>query len=252
MTKLNQIIAIEAGAKEQATAAIVTAQTLLRSDLSAFAGLAKQHELHEGFTDQPRRPDERVKVKVVAEDVLSRLADDLVRLFDVTLTKEVADAGATADVVVTRDGKQHVLVKAAPVTYLLFLEKQLARLEQRIINAQLPLQDPATVWEPDGNTGLYRTEQYQTPTTTRKRSNWVKAEATQYHPAQVEVYEDDLITGHWNTVRYTGALPQARVRQLMERLAELKRAVIIAREEANSAPVTDFRAGNAIFDWLLA
>src|SRR5216683_1485920 len=142
MTKLAQIIAVETGVKEGAAAAVAFAQAQLRSDSSAFSGMARTHEYHEGYQDLAKRPDERVNVKVVAEDVLAQLAQDLTRLFDVTLTKETADAGATADVVVTQAGKPHVLVKDAPVTYLLFLEKQADRLAQRVINAQLPLQDP--------------------------------------------------------------------------------------------------------------
>ena len=254
MTKLAQIIAVETGVKEGAAAAVAQAQAQLRSDPSAFSGMARSHEYHEGWQHLPARPDERVNVKVVAEDVLAQLAADLTRLFDVTLTKETADATAKADVVVTIGGHPHTLIEAAPVTYLLFLEKQCDRLAQRVINAQLPLEDPSTIWQ-EGDAGVRRTAEYQVPSTTRQRHNWVKAEAVVEGsvgiPAQVEVFEDSTVTGHWDTVRYSGALSPARVRTLMERLAEFKRAVVSAREEANGATITDRKAGQDVFSWLL-
>jgi hypothetical protein len=35
----------------------------------------------------------------------------------------------------------------------------------------------------------------------------VKAEATEKHPAQVEVYHEDVVVGQWKTVKFSGALP---------------------------------------------
>lgn len=44
--------------------------------------------------------------------------------------------------------------------------------------------------------------------------NHVKAEATDKHPAQVEVYHEDVPVGYWTTVKFSGALPARRVNEL--------------------------------------
>ena len=44
------------------------------------------------------------------------------------------------------------------------------------------------------------------------------AEATQQHPAQVQVYMEDVPEGDWTTVKFSGALPASRVRTLLERV----------------------------------
>src|ERR1700754_1740526 len=66
-------------------------------------------------------PPESTRVQVKAEEVIRQTVTILTRLFDVTATKDWANCEAKADVVV--DGE--ALLKDVPVSYLLFLEKQL-------------------------------------------------------------------------------------------------------------------------------
>ena len=80
--------------------------------------------------------------------------------------------------------------------------------------------------------------------------NHVKAEATEKHPAQVEVYYEDVPIGYWTTVKFSGALPARRVNELLERVEKLQQAVKFAREEANGTEVTDQRVGDAVFGYL--
>ena len=80
--------------------------------------------------------------------------------------------------------------------------------------------------------------------------NHVKAEATEKHPAQVEVYYEDVAVGYWTTVKFSGALPAQRVNELLERVEKLQHAVKFAREEANGTEVTDQRVGDAVFGYL--
>ena len=58
--------------------------------------------------------------------------------------------------------------------------------------------------------------------------------------------------GDWTTVKFSGALPAVRHRQLLERVAKLQQAVKYAREEANATEITDAKAGERVFAWLLA
>jgi hypothetical protein len=82
--------------------------------------------------------------------------------------------------------------------------------------------------------------------------NHVKAEATDKHPAQVEVYFEDVTVGTWTTTKFSGALPATRVHELEARVEKLAHAVKFAREEANGFEVSDRRVGEAVFGYLLA
>lgn len=244
MTKLNQIVAVEKGEKARALAE----ETALHREVQKtplLSGISRTYQPKDDDGDQ--LPSERTRVQVNAEDVLEKLSTTLTNLFDVTLTKEVANTKATADVVV--DGK--TVLKSAPVTYLLFLEKQLINL--RTFVAKLPVLDPSESWSKDSNTGAWQTEPSQTVKTKKVPKNWVKAEATDRHPAQVEIFHEDVIQGTWTTVKFSGALPQTRVDVLTDRVDALIKAVKFAREEANNTEVDDnTKAAKSVFDYLLA
>lgn len=254
MAKLNQIIAVETGVKDDATAAVTIAVRALGADEAALYGLTRTYETREDVDADVRveeRPDERVKVQVVAEEMVRAMARSLVRLFDVTLTKETADASARADVVVAgNNGQPFTLLADAPVTYLLFLEKQVKRIKG--VLAQLPVLDPAVDWHPDANTGLWRTDPAKKTSGKKVPRNHVRFAGDEHHPPQVDVWQEDVIVGDWTLIRFSGAVPEKRKQLLLDRCDRLLRAVVSAREEANSITVTDRAAGSAVLDWLLA
>ena len=80
--------------------------------------------------------------------------------------------------------------------------------------------------------------------------NHVKAEATEQHPAQVEVYYEDVVVGYWRTVKFSGSLPARRVNELLERVERLQQAVKFAREEANNTEVSDQKIGEKVLQYL--
>ena len=82
--------------------------------------------------------------------------------------------------------------------------------------------------------------------------NHVKAEATDKHPAQVEVYYEDVTVGYWRTVKFSGALPGQRVNELLERVEKLQQAVKFAREEANNTEASDQKVGEKLLSYLFA
>jgi hypothetical protein len=184
-------------------------------------------------------------VQVKAEDLLSDVATALTRLLDVTATKDWANCAARADVKV--DGV--TILEDVPVTYLLFLEKQLIDVHTFI--SKLPVLDAAETWTLDQSTDCWRTEPVKTTRTKKVPRNHVKAEATDKHPAQVEVYHEDIVVGLWTKVAFSGAVPQKRVNELLVRVTKLQDAVKYAREEANGIEVTDRRIGEKVFGYLL-
>lgn len=82
--------------------------------------------------------------------------------------------------------------------------------------------------------------------------NHVKAEATEHHPAQVEVYYEDVTVGNWRTIKFSGALPAKRVNELLARVERVQEVVKFAREEANSIEVEDVKTGEVILGYLFA
>ena len=98
----------------------------------------------------------------------------------------------------------------------------------------------------------WATDPVMTVRTKKVPRNHVKAEATDKHPAQVEVYHEDVQVGTWRTLKFSGALPARRVNELLERVEKLQAAVKFAREEANAVEVTDQKVGEALFGYLFA
>jgi hypothetical protein len=134
------------------------------------------------------------------------------------------------------------------VTYLLFLEKQLTDLHTFI--KKLPVLDAADSWVFNDSADCWSTEPVRTIRTKKVPRNHVKAEATEKHPAQVEVYYEDISVGYWTTVRFSGALPAKRVSTLLERVEKLQQAVKFAREEANNTEAVDKHVGDKVFGYL--
>ncbi len=243
MPKLNQIIAIEKGIKSGSERAVTrTQKSFARKEL--LQGISRTYQPRDD--DGEVLPPESKLVQVRVSDGLKKVSEALTELFDITATKDWANQSATADVVV--DGQ--VIVKDAPVSYLLFLEKQLGDLHAMVRN--LPTLDPGEKWDFDPNANAYTTEVVRTTRTKKVPRNHVKAEATEHHPAQVEVYYEDVVVGHWNTIKFSGAVPATRVQEIAGRIEALKRAVKFAREEANSAEVQNQKVGERLFDYLFA
>jgi hypothetical protein len=243
MARLNQIIAVEKGIKSRSYAELTEAHQSLQK-AALLAGIARNYQPRDEEGEQ--YPPESTRVQLRAEDVLRQTGLTLTRLFDVTATKDWTNCVARADVTV--DGR--VLLANVPATYLLFLEKQLTDL--RTFIAKLPVLDASESWVLDQAADCWATEPVQTTRTKKIPRNHVKAEATEKHPAQVEVYYEDVVVGHWRTVKFSGALPAARVKELLGRVDTLQHAVKFAREEANNTEVTDQRVGESVFGYLFA
>jgi hypothetical protein len=241
--KLNQIIAVEKGVKSKSFADLTDAHHAVQKT-APLAGIARTYQPKDEEGEQ--LPAESTRVQVKAEEILRQVATTLTRLFDVTATKDWTNCEARADVVV--EGR--TIASAVPVSYLLFLEKQLVDLLTFV--RKLPVLDAAESWVYDASADNFATEPAQTTRTKRIPRNHVKAEATEKHPAQVEVYYEDVVIGYWKTVKFSGALPAKRVNELVERVEKLQQAVKFAREEANATEVVDQKVGEKVFGYLFA
>lgn len=250
-TKLNQIIAVtkavSSAAHAELTAVHHDAQRTQKD--GPLHGVSRIYQ--PAAEDGEQFPSESTRVQIRVDDLIERATSALTRMFDVTATRDVANCKATADVVV--DGQ--TLLRNIPVTYLLWLEKQLVDLHTFV--AKLPTLDPAESWEYDPAKGCWATSPTRTARTKKIPRNHILSEAViapngNIAPAQVQTYTEDIMVGTWTTVKLSGALPAQRVRELEKRVRELQLAVKMARESANSAAVEDQSVGDVIFGYLFA
>lgn len=243
MPKLNQIIAIEKGVKSRTQRDLTDAHHALQKP-ALLAGISRTYQPDDEMGE--KLPPENTRVQVRVQDMIQRTQEVLTELFDVTATKDETNCHARADVVV--DGK--VLLSKVPVTSLLFLEKQLVDIHTFV--KKLPVLDPSESWSFDAGQDCYATDASFTVKTKKVPRNHVKAPATDKHPAQVEMYYEDVRVGQYRTVKFSGATPQKQVNELLSRVEKLQKAVKFAREEANNTEAVQKNFGSAIFGYLFA
>ena len=240
--KINQVIAVEKTTRNRVEDAFTaTYQQVQKAEL--FDGLSRQYQANDEAGE--KLPAESKKVQVIATEALKETLKTLTELFDVTATKDFSNQNATASVVV--DGK--VLIEAAPITFLLFLEKKLVDL--RNFALAMPTLDPAEDWKFDNNVNLSRTEPKSTHRTKKVQRAIVLYDATDKHPAQTQLITDDVIAGFWELTKFSGAMAVPAKKALVERVEKLQGAVKMAREEANGADAVRKFVGSDIAKYLV-
>ncbi|MBS1792910.1 MAG: hypothetical protein JSS81_03600 [Acidobacteria bacterium] len=241
--KLNQIIAIEKGAKNRLYSAITELhKNAQKADL--YYGFSKNYEPKEEGGEQ--FPPEQKKVMMRADDVLAETKQLFTEFLDITATKDFANVEAKADVTVAGQ----TLIKDAPVPYLLFLEKQLTDL--RTFVEKMPTLDESDDWRRDEASGLFKTDPTRTHRTAKVQEPIVLYDATEKHPAQTQLITKDVIVGYWTQVKQSGAITRGDKRRLLERVEAVLAAVKSARETANSVEAPDKKVGADVLGYIFA
>lgn len=242
MPKLNQIIAIEKPLKTRVNAEVTEAHRT-STKTEQFNGFKKSYrKLSEDDADLP---GEGKKVQANAEQSIKDLGSRLAELFDVTATKDWANCHAKADIVVD----DTTLATQVPVTYLLFLEKQLNDIRTFVNN--LPTLDDQEDWTHDPNSGLYKTGVISTHRLKKIQRPLVLYPHSPEHPAQTQLVTEDVIAGYWDTVKFSGALPAPRKASLLERVEKLSQAVKFAREQANGVEAVPQNVAGQLLAYVL-
>lgn len=240
-TSLHQINAVLTARRPQAERRWMDLNTKVKKP----ALLTGIHRTFQAIADDdPGLPEERTRVQLAAGDVVSEVSTVLADWFDLQLAQDATNCVARADVVV--DGT--TVVADVPVTHLLFLEKQLVHLRSFVDG--LPVLDPAEEWHPDPDRGGHASDPIQTVSTKKVLKVLEVAPATDKHPAQAKPYESDEPRGRWTTVKLSGALPGATVREYRRRVDALIEAVKTAREEANATTVVTRKVGQDILGYV--
>jgi hypothetical protein len=242
MPVLHQILAVEKGAKNRATSLLTEIHKANQKD-NLFNGQTREY--HPFNSDGENLAGENVLVQRNAPDVFKQVQKVLGELFTVTAQRDYTNCNARADVKLD-DGT--VLVKDAPATYLLFLEKQLV--DVRTLINEMPVLDPAYTWVLDENSNLFRSNTVESTRTVKMEAALVLLEPTKEHPGKAEKVVRDVGVGTWKTTKVSGALKTPRKSELLERVEEVLKAVKFAREQANTVEVGPTPL-NGILGWIL-
>lgn len=225
MAKLNQIVAIEKGIKAAAYSALTDWHKLAQKP-DLFNGFQKTYQKRD--EDSEDLPSEQKRVQQTVPVMLRAVQQTIADLWQVTARKEWSNGQATASVIVAGV----TILADVPVTYLLFLEKQVTDL--RTFVEKLPILDVTEDWQADPTTDLYKTLPVSTHRTKKNQRPLVLYPATPEHPAQTQLITEDIVAGYWSTVKYSGAMTAPDQRLLAEKVEALLRAVKEAREAANN------------------
>jgi hypothetical protein len=242
--KLNQIIAIEDGAKKQEYADLTKAHHILQKS-ALFNGFSRTYNPRQ--EDGIQYPPEQNKVQQNAKQIVQQVKEQLGELFNVVATKDFGNAEARADVII--EGEEKPLLTGVPVPHILYLEKKL--IDLRTFIRKLPRLDPAKNWTYDGNSGMYRTAEEEQIKTRKVTKPLVMYEATKEHPAQTQPVTIDEPEGIWKRIDMSTAYPQDEIVAMEKRLGQVEKALKFAREKANSIEVEKKKTGDIVLGYIL-
>ena len=122
-----------------------------------------------------------------------------------------------------------------PLPFLLEFEKQLSDMISLV--QAVPTLDPRRAWEFDKERNLYRSKPEASVRNKKTPTVITKAQATQHHPAQTELVNQDNPVGEYQTIYESGKLTMFAKRETLRRLEDLKTQVRSARALANAEQV---------------
>jgi hypothetical protein len=244
MPKLNQINAIVSGRKGETEKAVTEIYKLVQKDV-LFAGRERTYRPIDEVNGQ-KQPPESQRVQQRADDLIRQAVAKWTDLWNLIYTQDLGNQQAKADVIV--DGK--TLLPNVPVTFLLFLDKQVNDLETFI--SKMPTPDPSEEWAHDPNSGLLRSKATESLRTSKEPTVIVKYEATEKHPAQTELFTKDVPIGTWTQIMYSGCIPTDRKNALLERIKKLQDAVKTAKEQANLLEVEKQKIADAVLGYVFS
>lgn len=232
-TKINQVVAVVQGKKSRAEKLLTESHRGWNKE--AIAGIAKTYAPKAEDGDQ--LPPESKKIHLNVPDKIRETMDQVGAMLDVVMTQELGNTIARASVEI--GGKP--FLTDVPVGTLLFLEHQLVDLRTFVSN--LPTLPLDRKWKRDDNRNCYVTDPIDSIKTAKKARVIVKYEATKEHPAQTELFSEDVTVGTWTTTYMSSAIPSRQRAEMLRRIEDLQDEVKRARERANSCEVDHVKFG---------
>lgn len=241
MAKLYEILAVDKDLSKEAATEMGRVLALFGSDGTLIGRNVSFHVILEG------EPEMDSEVQLLAHTVqgeLEEMQEKFGDYVDVTIQKEVTNSVAKATVEL--EGKEFLGELSA--TALLNLESRLDDL--RRLYETIPTINTSERWTFSEEQGCFVSATRSTIRGKKVPRNHVLAEATPEHPAQVQVYHEDVPAYKVETVLLSGMITPADKAERLARLAKLAKAVKQARQRANDVEIVETKVANKIFDYV--
>ena len=189
--------------------------------------------------------------KAVALKVREQLAEDAAitaTALDWTLTQDVANCTAKADVIVGGE----VLLSQVPISTLLHLKTNFTEYKA-VILAKLPILEPTKEWTWDAQGQVWKSRPEKGGAFVKQSRPLVLHQGTDKHAPQAVPDPAPLPVhiGDWTNVTLSGAIPEQEKRKLLARADELISALKEAIAVADHAPAQKQACGSKLFGFLL-
>jgi hypothetical protein len=244
MPKLHELLAVQGNQKGQADKTRTELMSTFEKKRHLFAEkiVVFRPSDEDGKEERTQESDLQTTVRKELEWITGMIAPALDTAFQIEKGNQVAKADVELE-----DGT--ILLKDVPATGLLELEK---RAGEFLAFAQaIPTLDGAKSFQPDPDrgVGIYKARETSTKRTTKKQRPVVLYDATENHPAQVQLVSEDIVTGTVTAQEWSGLITPAEKGDILERAEALARAIKRARARANEVQVET--TGNKIGATLL-
>ena len=245
--KLHELLAVEPDL-EGAYQKIIkeTIQTFSKRT-DHFNGFTRTLEIFHPEEGAPEPPADHKAMDTTVYDKLMYQKDHIIRYMDAVLQKEATNQTAKANVEI--DGK--VVANDVPVTFLLALERFLARL--RDVYSAIPTLPPGIDYDlaPDEGPNIYKRRHPKKEYKTEKRIvPQILYKATEKHPAQVDKISQTFNIGMYTRQELCSMITPAEKSVLLARIDKMSRGIKMARQRANRAEVVIREMGKSIFDYI--
>lgn len=247
--KLHEILAVESDRKGAAEKIVKETIVSFTKKAHLFRGRHKWLEmLSEDRQGEAKGATETTEVVETVPAKLKYATKSLVKYWDALLAKEATNQTAVADL--TIEGA--TFAEALPATWLLGMESRLKQF--RAILEVIPTHEPGIRWEPDTDKGedIYRSIEPKVSKREEKElAVKVLYEATKEHPAQVEKWTVNRVTGTYYEQLWTSTVSPARKSELLDRCDRVIREIKKARMRANQAELVQKKVAQKIVDYVL-
>lgn len=116
--------------------------------------------------------------------------------------------------------------------------------------SKLPVLDMSERWTYDDNVDMFVSKESTSFRNVKQYKNHVKAVATDKHPAQVDVYQEDVKVGTWKTTKFSTCVDAKKKNEMLVRVKQLIESVKFARETANSMEVKKVEFAEPVLEFV--
>lgn len=247
LPKLHELLAIEGSLESQAN---TTRQELANSFEKKRHLFNSQIKTFYPSADGAEPVQEEVSsIQTTVEKEFTWISGFLAKSYDASL--QVAEANTKARGSITL-ANGTVLADNVPATALLELEKRMNELLTLVKAA--PTLDPAKGYTQDTacEKGVYKAREITSVRTRKDSIPLVLYEATDKHPAQVQIQQKDVPIGNVKTLQWSSELTPLRKSEIISRVEDLIRAVRQARVRANEQEVEQVTIGEKLLGYVFA